>query len=85
MPQSMMIADVGLKPNVIGISSAIPAIGPSPGRMPTRVPATAPSRQYRRLAIVVAIPKPAKRCWIDSNIPASYRPISPFGRGIFRN
>jgi hypothetical protein len=41
----MISAEVGFKPKVAGIRSAIPAIGPRPGRMPTSVPTIAPMRQ----------------------------------------
>jgi hypothetical protein len=45
MPASMMIADTGCTPYVIGSRIAIVAAGPSPGRTPISMPMTTPIRQ----------------------------------------
>src|SRR3990172_981728 len=64
----MIRAEVGLRPKVTGMSSAIPAIGPRPGRIPTSVPTIAPIRQYSRFCAVAATVKPPIRYWSDSSI-----------------
>ena len=45
MPASMISAETGGKPNVIGSSMAIVAVGPRPGNTPIRVPRKTPSKQ----------------------------------------
>ncbi len=45
MPASMISADTGGKPNVIGSSMAMVAVGPSPGSTPISVPRKTPARQ----------------------------------------
>ena len=45
MPASMMSAVTGSKLKVIGSSMAIVAVGPIPGRTPTSVPSSTPTKQ----------------------------------------
>ena len=45
MPESMMMAEIGLSAKVAGKSNAIVAVGPIPGRTPTRVPMLTPTKQ----------------------------------------
>ena len=45
MPDSMISAETGGSPNVIGSSIAMVAIGPMPGSTPTAVPRNTPIRQ----------------------------------------
>jgi hypothetical protein len=45
----MMRAEVGFIPKVTGISSAMPAEGPMPGRTPMIVPRKTPRNVYQRL------------------------------------
>ena len=58
MPASMMRAVAGSSANVDGRSSAIAPTGPMPGRTPTMVPTSTPTKQASRLAGVRAMPKP---------------------------
>src|SRR3954452_17715293 len=61
MPASMMSAPVGSKPNVIGSSIAIVAIGPTPGSTPISVPTMQPTKQRKMLLSVSATPNPIPR------------------------
>lgn len=45
MPASMISAVTGSKLNVIGSSIATVAVGPMPGRTPTAVPSSTPTKQ----------------------------------------
>jgi hypothetical protein len=45
MPANMISADTGGKPNVIGSSMAMVAVGPRPGNTPISVPRNTPARQ----------------------------------------
>jgi hypothetical protein len=45
MPESMMMAEIGLSLKVAGKSRAIVAVGPIPGRTPTKVPIVTPIKQ----------------------------------------
>src|SRR5262245_38299251 len=61
MPASMIRAPTGGSPKVIGSSIAMVATVPMPGRTPTRVPTSAPSRQNRMLYGLAATWKPIQR------------------------
>src|SRR6266540_354818 len=61
MPASMIRAPTGGRPKVIGSSIAMVATVPMPGRTPTRVPTSAPSRQNKMLYGWAATPKPIAR------------------------
>src|SRR5881296_4325271 len=50
MPASMMMAPAGFMLKVSGRSIAIVAGGPSPGRIPTTVPRSTPTKHHSRLA-----------------------------------
>mgnify|MGYP006177381701 CR=1 FL=1 len=64
MPASMMSAESGSMPKVIGRSSAMPAEGPIPGSMPMIVPMSAPRNTNIRFFGCIAIAKP-------SSVPAN--------------
>jgi len=59
----MMIAAVGGIVKVSGISIAVPATGPIPGRMPTSVPSTQPTTANSKLAGWSAVANPPIRDW----------------------
>src|SRR6516162_6228738 len=61
MPASMISAPTGGRPKVIGSSIAMVATEPMPGRTPTKVPTSAPSRQNRILNGLAATWKPSQR------------------------
>src|SRR5512138_1067865 len=61
MPAMRMIAEVGGRPNVTGMSSAMPVMGPMPGRTPTIVPRNTPTSASSRLKGVTATLKPSVR------------------------
>src|SRR5262249_19261825 len=61
MPASMINAPTGGRPKVIGSNIAMVATVPMPGRTPTRVPTSAPSRQNRMLYGLAATWKPIQR------------------------
>src|SRR4051794_31135836 len=61
MAASMMMAPVGGRLKVSGISSAVPAEGPRPGNTPTRVPMTQPMKANMRFCGVRATEKPMIR------------------------
>jgi hypothetical protein len=58
MAVSMMIPPTGSRLKVTGISIAVPAAGPSPGRTPIRVPRIQPMKAYRRFMGIMATEKP---------------------------
>src|SRR5687767_1380017 len=58
----MMIAPVASRWNVSGMSIAVPAEGPSPGRTPISVPSTQPMKAYVRYCSVSAAARPDARC-----------------------
>src|SRR5512139_890818 len=58
----MMIADVGSSLNVIGMRSAVPAAGPSPGRTPISVPRMQPMVAKRRFSGESAVANPPIKC-----------------------
>src|SRR5215467_10110315 len=60
MPVSIISADIGSMPKVTGISSAIPAEGPMPGRWLIIVPINTPASVYRTCVGVAAIASPCK-------------------------
>jgi hypothetical protein len=49
MPQRVMMAETGAKWKVVGRRRAMAAVGPKPGRTPTRVPIKHPKKQRKRL------------------------------------
>src|SRR4051812_15138007 len=57
----MMMEGVGPKPNVVGMSIAIAADGPIPGRTPTRVPMKQPINANKRFVGCNAKAKPFMR------------------------
>ena len=61
MAASMMMAPVGSRWKVSGMSKAVPAAGPSPGRMPTIVPKREPAKAKRRFVGVRATENPIIR------------------------
>src|SRR5258706_13890964 len=65
---------IGLRPNVAGSSRLIPASGPSPGSMPTRVPITQPANAYARIEGWSATEKPSIRLLKTSAITFSQPP-----------
>src|SRR5258707_11787014 len=71
MPASMIKAPTGGRPNVMGSSMATVAMVPIPGRTPTSVPTSAPTRHSRRLIGVNATPKPRARLEKSSAISPS--------------
>src|SRR5258705_1265288 len=71
MPASMIKAPTGGRPNVMGSSMATVAMVPMPGRTPTSVPTSAPTRHSRRLIGVNATPKPRARLEKSSAIAPS--------------
>src|SRR5262245_29863748 len=66
MPASMMMADTGSIPNVVGSRMVMPPRGPIPGSTPTIVPSSTPSAQYNRLVGVRQTEKPYSRLSIVS-------------------
>jgi hypothetical protein len=54
----MIIAPVGDIPKVMGRSIDMAPTGPSPGRTPTSVPATAPRKAHNRFAGCITTLKP---------------------------
>src|SRR5262249_31633844 len=61
MPASMINAPTGGRPKVMGSNIAMVATVPMPGRTPTKVPTSAPSRQNRMLYGLAATWKPIQR------------------------
>src|SRR5712691_11817511 len=61
MPASMMMAPAGFMLKVSGSSIAIVAGGPSPGRIPTTVPRSTPTKHQNRLAGSSATANPFRR------------------------
>src|SRR6266852_1237090 len=61
MPASMMMAPAGFMLKVSGRSIAIVAGGPSPGRIPTTVPRSTPTKHQSRLAGSSATANPFRR------------------------
>src|SRR5688572_28864235 len=61
MPASMMSEATGSKLKVIGSSIAMVAVGPMPGRQPTIVPSSTPTKHQRTLVGVSAVAKPSSR------------------------
>ena len=49
MPASMINADTGGNPNVIGSSMAMVAVGPRPGNTPISVPRKTPSQTVEQV------------------------------------
>src|SRR5438094_548312 len=60
MPASMMMAPAGFMLKVSGRSIAIVAGGPSPGRIPTTVPRSTPTKHQKRLAGSSATANPSR-------------------------
>ena len=54
----MIMAGVAFMPKVSGMSMAIVAEGPRPGRIPTRVPKKQPMTAIKRLKGVSTVAKP---------------------------
>jgi len=61
----MIRADTGGSVKVTGSSMAMVATGPMPGSTPISVPRITPPRQYSRLLIDSATPKPMPRLVIN--------------------
>src|SRR5262245_20390963 len=66
MPASMMMPEVGSRWKVSGSSMAMVAMGPMPGRTPTSVPISAPTKAKSKFIGVMATPKPMARFWTIS-------------------
>lgn len=81
----MIRADVGSMPKVNGSSMATVFRGDIPGSTPTKVPTSAPKKQYSRLMGEKATENPRDRFWRKSMLflPPRYRNVGQIDIGSF--